>query len=435
MDNGNGHHALSDQASSPLFNLTSSPFPPSSSNRLTTPRTSLTNGQTRKHCWVCFATEDDDFSASWVSPCRCRGTAKWVHQECLQRWIDEKQQGNSTVKVACPQCNTEYIIVYPKQGPLVYTLDLTERILNRFCPFLAGGILVGSVYWTAVTYGAVTIMQVCVFILGHKEGLSVMEKADPLFLLIGLPTIPTGLILGRMIRWEDAVLKFWRKHSSKLPLMHYLFPEDHISYLPRLPTERNQNSNPASLTRLICGGLILPTIATIIGKFLFQRVHSNFQRTLLVSFIVTKGVAKIYYKQCQYIREAHREILNYETKTTTIGPRSASLPLNVMSPPNAVVEFPDQDILSVPLPPYSPPRNMTHVTDNSNESDFALLSTSPPILATPSSIHRQHLLQQQQPNLSAASSSQFLPSESVSVVDIPPYDSFNNDKDPSSFQF
>lgn len=51
-----------------------------------------------------------------------------------------------------------------------------------------------------------------------------MEKADPLFLLIGLPTIPIVLILGRMIRWEEAVLKFWRKHSSKLPLMNYLFP-------------------------------------------------------------------------------------------------------------------------------------------------------------------------------------------------------------------
>jgi E3 ubiquitin-protein ligase MARCH5 len=51
-----------------------------------------------------------------------------------------------------------------------------------------------------------------------------MEKADPLFLLIGLPTIPIVLILGRMIRWEEAVLKFWRKHSAKLPLMNYLFP-------------------------------------------------------------------------------------------------------------------------------------------------------------------------------------------------------------------
>lgn len=125
-----------------------------------------------------------------------------------------------------------------------------------------------------------------------------MEKADPLFLLIGLPTIPIVLILGRMIRWEEAVLKFWRKHSSKLPLMNYLFPNgskifshwmnsfsfalERTAYLPRVPTERNGNSNPASLTRLICGGLILPTIATIFGKFMFQRVHSNFQRTLLV---------------------------------------------------------------------------------------------------------------------------------------------------------
>ncbi|CAF4528556.1 unnamed protein product, partial [Didymodactylos carnosus] len=110
------------------------------------------------------------------------------------------------------------------------------------------------------------------------------------------------------------------------------------SYLPRLPTERNQNSNPASLTRLICGGLILPTIATIIGKFLFQRVHSNFQRTLLggIAFIVTKGVAKIYYKQCQYIREAHREILNYDTTTTAtiIEPSSTSLPPTIPLPSN-----------------------------------------------------------------------------------------------------
>jgi E3 ubiquitin-protein ligase MARCH5 len=308
-----------------------------------------------KHCWVCFATDEDDFSACWVSPCRCRGTAKWVHQECLQRWVDEKQQGSSGVKVACPQCNTEYIIVYPKQGPLVYTLDLIERILNRFCPFLAGGILVGSVYWTAVTYGAVTIMQ----ILGHKEGLTVMEKADPLFLLIGLPTIPIVLILGRMIRWEEAVLKFWRKHSSKLPLMNYLFPNDRTPYLPRVPTERNGNSNPASLTRLICGGLILPTIATIFGKFMFQRVHSNFQRTLLggIAFIVLKGTAKIYYKQSQYIREAHREILNYES--TTVNP-SHYHPHH-------------------PAPPAHPPTTTVEVHQSENSNEIFVIPSSPSI--------------------------------------------------------
>ncbi|CAF3901638.1 unnamed protein product [Rotaria sp. Silwood2] len=373
MDNFNSSSFLSNQSTNiPIVPRTNSsissqtplsppPPPPSNGNR-----TSLTNtihsrsSVPGKHCWVCFATDEDDFSACWVSPCRCRGTAKWVHQECLQRWVDEKQQGSTggSLFFCFVFENFPFLLFYSVKVacPLVYTLDLIERILNRFCPFLAGGILVGSVYWTAVTYGAVTIMQ----ILGHKEGLSVMEKADPLFLLIGLPTIPIVLILGRMIRWEEAVLKFWRKHSSKLPLMNYLFPNEHTSYLPRVPTERNGNSNPASLTRLICGGLILPTIATIFGKFMFQRVHSNFQRTLLggIAFIVLKGTAKIYYKQSQYIREAHREILNYESTTTT----SSSHYQHHLPPP--------------PPPPPQPPVTTVEVHQNENSNEIFVIPSS-----------------------------------------------------------
>ena len=39
-------------------------------------------------------------------------------------------------------------------------MDLVDRLIYRVCPFVAGGIFVGSVYWTAVTYGSVTVMQV-----------------------------------------------------------------------------------------------------------------------------------------------------------------------------------------------------------------------------------------------------------------------------------
>lgn len=69
-----------------------------------------------RHCWVCFATEGDDRSAEWVCPCRCKGSTKWIHQACLQRWLDEKQKGNSMGSVSCPQCGTEYHIVFPKLG-------------------------------------------------------------------------------------------------------------------------------------------------------------------------------------------------------------------------------------------------------------------------------------------------------------------------------
>ncbi|KYN14908.1 E3 ubiquitin-protein ligase MARCH5 [Trachymyrmex cornetzi] len=32
----------------------------------------------RRYCWVCFATDEDDATAAWVKPCHCRGTTKWV---------------------------------------------------------------------------------------------------------------------------------------------------------------------------------------------------------------------------------------------------------------------------------------------------------------------------------------------------------------------
>lgn len=79
----------------------------------------------RRQCWVCFCTDEDDPNALWVHPCTCKGTSKWVHQQCLQRWIDEKQKGNPVGKVSCPQCNTEYIIVYPDMGKLA---SRTEKV-------------------------------------------------------------------------------------------------------------------------------------------------------------------------------------------------------------------------------------------------------------------------------------------------------------------
>ena len=71
-----------------------------------------------RHCWVCFATEREDRCAEWVSPCRCKGCTKWIHQNCLQRWLDEKQKGGGGA-ICCPQCGTEYRIVFPKMGECI----------------------------------------------------------------------------------------------------------------------------------------------------------------------------------------------------------------------------------------------------------------------------------------------------------------------------
>lgn len=41
-------------------------------------------------------------------------------------------------------------------------LDRVDAFIYKVCPFVATGVVVGSIYWTAVTYGAVTVMQVCI---------------------------------------------------------------------------------------------------------------------------------------------------------------------------------------------------------------------------------------------------------------------------------
>lgn len=108
-------------------------------------------------------------------------------------------------------------------GTLIGVLEGIDTMVKRLSPFLAASVMVGSLYWTAVTYGAVTVLQV----IGHKEGLQMMENSDPLVLLIGLPAIPVALIMGRMIRWDDMILRFIQNRpgsARKFPLLSLVLP-------------------------------------------------------------------------------------------------------------------------------------------------------------------------------------------------------------------
>jgi hypothetical protein len=62
--------------------------------------------------------------------------------------------------VECPQCGTAYIIRFPAAGRFVSVLETSDKLVQRLCPIVAGGVCVGSLYWTCITFGAVTIMQV-----------------------------------------------------------------------------------------------------------------------------------------------------------------------------------------------------------------------------------------------------------------------------------
>lgn len=219
-----------------------------------------------------------------------------MHNTCLQRWFDEKQRGNPTVHVSCPQCNTAYTISYPEFGAILYLIDSGEKVVNKVCPIAASGIVVGSLYWSAVTFGAITVMQ----IMGHKQGLEIMEKADSLFLLVGLPTIPLGLILGKMIRWEDWVLQIWREQSRKWWVLQKLFGTDTPTRPIRIPLEPNNQIDFLSVTRVLCGALMLPTFATAFGNYFFGKVDSPLKRTFLVSNMGISWTQFLFPQMCDY---------------------------------------------------------------------------------------------------------------------------------------
>ncbi|VVC87892.1 unnamed protein product [Leptidea sinapis] len=244
-----------------------------------------------KSCWVCFATEADDKLAAWVQPCKCIGTTKWVHQSCLQRWVDEKQRGNISRKVLCPQCKAEYIVVFPSMGTFVALLDTLEEVTHKISPFIAGGVV------------------------GHREGLEMMESADPLVLLVLLPTIPVTLISAKMYNWEDSVLLFLRKYCAKIPALTYILPFGNVDADRAIVANQTNTNGNAHLspTRIFCSALLLPTISTIIGKIFFRSIKNNLHRTILggLTYITIKGALKIYHKQMLYIRHSSRKILDY----------------------------------------------------------------------------------------------------------------------------
>ena len=53
--------------------------------------------------------------------------------------------------------------------------------------------------------------------------------------------------------------------------------------LPRVPAEGGYGGDHVSVSRTLCGALIFPSIANLVGRLMFRRITSNLQRTILVS--------------------------------------------------------------------------------------------------------------------------------------------------------
>lgn len=260
----------------------------------------------QRQCWICLGEE----GTNWVRPCKCSGSTQWLHQDCLQNYIDEKQKSNQSLAgLHCPLCKTEYIIVMPSPG-LLHILELYDAILSQSSALGTIVIAFGSIYWCAVSYGAFTVFQ----IYGPERARATFESFEPMTLLVGLPTIPFLLFLGKLIKWEDQLLKLWKNYHHRIPMLGWLTGSADINARPSADKILlNRDTDPNAGVRLFVGALLLPTMSSICGKLFFSSIESPIKRTIIggVVFIAAKGLARVVLRQQQYLRHTRREVLDY----------------------------------------------------------------------------------------------------------------------------
>lgn len=132
-------------------------------------------------------------------------------------------------------------------------------------------------------------------------------------LFISLPTIPVLLLLFNMVRWEDRVLELLRKigRHSPSPLKYILPVTVDNSEIRSRSIGVNEGM---TCTRICAGAFLLPTIAVLTGKLLFEkRIESPVTRALMGGMVYTllSGIFTMYHKQQTYRRIGGMRILDY----------------------------------------------------------------------------------------------------------------------------
>ena len=84
-------------------------------------------------CRICF--EEQQENRSLISPCKCSGSSKYVHYDCLETW--RNTTSNLDAKKMCMECNASYIIVNKSQLETIkINFDKNIIVRNFFVQYL-----------------------------------------------------------------------------------------------------------------------------------------------------------------------------------------------------------------------------------------------------------------------------------------------------------
>ena len=239
----------------------------------------------RRQCWVCFGTDTDEPDSEWTSPCHCRGGMKWVHQSCLQKWVDEKQKMSSSIKVTCPQCRFTYKIQYPSANVILLLYEHMERFLTLSSPMLLASLTAATLYWSSFTYGVTAVTLA----LGREQAGEFFSSPDSALVVVCLPLLPWIIFALKLIRPEVLVLRFW--YRVVVPILYHIFKGFSATTHMVVSLPVNRSFRPAEIhplhyvSRCAFSTVMFPIVSTILGNLLFISAKSGLKRTVLVSYI------------------------------------------------------------------------------------------------------------------------------------------------------
>lgn len=104
-------------------------------------------------CRICY---DDQSQEKLISPCKCSGSVKWVHNSCLQKWIDISKKNE------CSTC--KYTYKYQKE----YTKKFYKYLDHSYVPKL---LTIIFILITTIISGLIS--KLCMKILKFKNNIDI----------------------------------------------------------------------------------------------------------------------------------------------------------------------------------------------------------------------------------------------------------------------
>jgi len=96
------------------------------------------------NCRICLDGEDIN-KGKLISPCKCMGSVKFIHENCLKFWVLNNQRV-VLKKLSCELCNCKYLVTYSSE------IQVTRKRLCKYIEKIVTVLIVSVIIFSSGGY-------------------------------------------------------------------------------------------------------------------------------------------------------------------------------------------------------------------------------------------------------------------------------------------